>query len=322
MTVARKVDIAVLAPVLAAALAFTTPVVAFEQRVLDSAVSVLPEWPTGQVSREVNYARRMRPEGTGTVLLPGGLIATNAHVIGGAVTVRVRLRDGRILPAEIVGVDADTDLALVRAPVNLPPLTAGPEPAIGEPVCAVGNPFGLDLSVTCGVVSAIHRTGTGFNPIEDFIQTDAVVNPGGSGGPLVDDEGRLVGLVSAIFNKEVDANIGVNFAASAALVMRVAEDLARHGRVIRGSLGIQLRKTADADLVTVVGARVVSINAGSPAGAAGLLPGDIIRRVAGRDIRKASDVVSAVQLHPVGATLELEIDRAGTAHRLTVTLGE
>src|SRR5690606_40595555 len=133
-------------------------------------------------------------------------------------SISVRLPDGHHVPAEVVGRDAATDLALLRVEAELPPLPLAPDPALGAPVCAVGNQFGLDLSVTCGVVSALHRAGTGFNPVEDFVQTDAVVNPGASGGALVDGEGRLVGLLSAIFTMESDANIGVNFAASAALV--------------------------------------------------------------------------------------------------------
>ena len=149
------------------------------------------------------------------------------------------------LAAEIIGRDPLTDIALLKIDMDLPLLIPGPEPALGDKVCALGNPSGLGLSLSCGVVSALHRTGTGFNPMEDFIQTDAAVNPGGSGGALLDGDDRLVGLVSAIFTKDSDANIGVNFAASHALVMRVTEDLAAHGRVIRGKSGLRVEDLDD-----------------------------------------------------------------------------
>ncbi len=198
----------------------------FPRRVLDSVVSVLPEWPDAG-------ARPEEPEGSAVAILPGGYLATNVHVLGRAEKVTVRYPDGRLAAADIVGQDPLTDIALLRVDRNLPVLPVAPGPALGEPVCTVGNQFGLGLSVTCGSVSALHRTGTGFNPIEDFVQTDAVVNPGGSGGALVDRQGRLVGLISAIFTKDSDANIGINFAASTALVLRIVEDLAKHGRVLR-----------------------------------------------------------------------------------------
>ncbi|MFP6744999.1 MAG: trypsin-like peptidase domain-containing protein [Alphaproteobacteria bacterium] len=159
-----------------AILLFTiSPAIAFPAEVVESVVSVLPEWPDGDALPE-------RPEGSGTVVLPGGYIATNVHVLGRATAINVRLHDGRILAAEIIGRDPPTDIALLKIDMDLALLVPGPEPALGDKVCALGNPFGLGLSLSCGVVSALHRTGTGFNPMEDFIQTDAAVNPGGSGG--------------------------------------------------------------------------------------------------------------------------------------------
>ncbi|MFQ5958929.1 MAG: S1C family serine protease [Alphaproteobacteria bacterium] len=285
----------------------------FDAAILESVVSVLPEWPAAEALPE-------RPEGTAVAVLPGGYLATNGHVLGRATRIRIRLADGRVLPAERVGVDRLTDIALIRAPLDLPVPATAPPPPLGARVCAVGNPFGLGLSVTCGVVSGLHRTGTGFNGIEDFIQTDAVVNPGGSGGALVDADGRLVGLVSAIFTKESDADIGVNFAASMRLVMRVAEDLEAHGRVVRGSLGLKAADLSLDERAEIVGARVTRIDPGGAAAAAGLRVGDVIVAVADRAIRKASDVTSAVHMHRIGEPFEVAFLRDGERRTATVTL--
>ena len=288
---------------------------------LRSVVSVLPEWPKGRdVPADVKRARRERPEGTGVAVFEGGYLATNVHVLRGSTSVRVRLSDGRILPAEIVGLDGPTDIALMKVSVDLPVLEAGPEPALADPVCAIGNQFGLGLSVTCGVVSATHRSGVGFNPIEDFIQTDAVVNPGASGGALVDGQGRLVGLVSAIFTKEVDANVGVNFAASLPLVMRVVEDLKAKGRVIRGRLGLRVEDLPESERKTGAGAGVVRVQAKGAAAAAGLRPGDVIVEIAERKILKASDVTSVVHLFRRGDTFDLAFRRGGETIQVKVTL--
>ena len=287
------------------------PALAFPAEVLGSVVSVLPEWPSDEPLPE-------RPEGSGTVVLPGGYIATNLHVLGRATTVKVRLNDGRILTAEIVGGDPLTDIALLKLALDLPLLVPGPEPAFGDRVCALGNPFGLGLSLSCGVVSATRRTGTGFNPIEDFIQTDAAVNPGGSGGALLDGEGRLIGLVSAIFTKRSDANIGVNFAASRALLMRVVEDLAAHGRVIRGASGLRVSDLEDAARGAIAGARVA--RASGAAATAGLIFGDVITAIAGRAIRRASDVASALQLHRPGDAIAVAFSRDGERRATTLRL--
>ena len=283
------------------------PATAFDPSTLESVVSVLPDWPSGQPLPE-------RPEGSGVAILAGGYIATNGHVLGDAKSLRVRLADGRILAAEIVGVDRLTDIALIKAPVELPLREIAPPPPLGAPVCAIGNPFGLGLSVTCGVVSAVHRTGTGFNPIEDFIQTDATVNPGASGGALVDADGRLVGMISAIFTKGADADIGVNFAASMRLVMRVVEDLAAHGRVIRAKSGLRVADLDEAQRATLVGARIVRVDPGGSADAAGLAAGDVITAIGSRAIRRASDVTSALHMHRPGDRVDIAYLRDGRRH--------
>jgi len=184
-----------------------------------SVVTVEPTWP-GYKRPGFGAPRGTAPEGTGVVILEPGLIATAAHVVARATSVTVRDRAGKRVEAEIVAVDIPADLALLRIESMIAPLSVAPErPPTGAHVCVIGNAFGLDLSITCGIVSARARKGIGFNRIEDFIQTDAAVNPGASGGALVDEQGRLVGLVSAIFTKQSDANAGVNFAVSADLLL-------------------------------------------------------------------------------------------------------
>ncbi|MHA1600812.1 MAG: S1C family serine protease, partial [Alphaproteobacteria bacterium] len=193
-------------------LALATPAAAFEPKVLDSVVTVLPLWPGFERDGQVRRPPGSSPEGTAVAIRPGGYLVTALHVVDRATEITVRLPDGREVPARLVATDISTDLALLAIDVDLPILETAPEPTLGDPVCALGNQFGLGLSVTCGVVSGLHLSGVGFNPVEDFVQTDAAVNPGASGGALVDGQGRLVGILSAIFTKVSDANIGINFA--------------------------------------------------------------------------------------------------------------
>ena len=302
------------------ALAFDAPALAFDAKVLDSVVSVLPLWPGQERGGQSQLPPGTAPEGTATAIREGGYLVTALHVVARATTITVRLPDGREIPAELVGRDPATDLAVLKVAARLPPLPEAPEPALGAPVCAVGNQFGLDLSVTCGVVSALHRSGTGFNPIEDFVQTDASVNPGASGGPLVDAQGRLVGVLSAIFTKDADADIGINFAASVALVRRVTDDLIDHGRVLRARTGLRVADLELADRTRLVGARVLSVVPGGAAEAAGLVAGDVIVRIGARQVRKSSDVVSALQLYRPGERVTLSVMRAGAGRELEVEL--
>lgn len=241
------------------------------ERARAAVVAVLPDWPAGRASAE-------EPEGSAVVIGDGSMLLTADHVLGEARSVRLRFPDGRVVAAEIAFRDAPTDLALLRAPVALKPLAFGPEPPLGAPVCALGNAFGLGISLSCGVVSATARGGVGFNDVEDFIQTDAAVNPGASGGALVDGEGRLVGILSAIFTKSGDGDIGVNFAVSAALAQRVV-DAATASASPRRSLGARLRPTRPGP--EKGGLEVVSLEAGGAAQSAGLLPGDVILSIDG-----------------------------------------
>jgi S1-C subfamily serine protease len=170
--------------------------------------------------------------------------------------------------------------------------------------------------VSCGVVSGTHRAGLGFNKVEDFVQTDAAVNPGSSGGALVTGDGKFVGLLSAIFTKTSDANIGINFAASARLTNDVAVQLKQAGRVKRPISGMKLEQALDEGGIGRLGVRIVSVRHGYIGEKAGLKAGDIILRAGGRRVRKPVDFVSAMSGLLGSDTLEIEIERGGAALKL------
>ena len=284
-------------------------------------VVVLPSWRNVRPGFAPKSADgRITPEGSGVAVLPGGYVATNDHVLGDAISVRVRLADGRLVPADIVGRHKATDIALLKTSIDLPVAEPGPEPNLAEPVCAIGNPFGRGISVSCGVVSALGRANAGFNEIEDFIQTDAAVNPGGSGGALVDGKGRLVGLVSAIFAQGSDANIGVNFAASGPLVARVVRDLAAHGMVMAATAGMETGVLSVPQQERTGGVAVVEVTAGGPAFTAGIDAGDIVTEIDGRPVTSPGQVRAALFRKQAGETVALTVRRGGEVREITLTL--
>jgi len=290
----------------------------FPVSALESTVSVLPH----RTEMSSDESLMEEPEGSGIAVFDGSYIATAAHVLIGAEEIDVRLNDGRILPARIVGRDAATDVALLRINTSIPPFVHGDAATVGVRVCSVGNQFGLGLSVTCGVVSAVHRSNAGFNPIEDFIQTDAVVNPGASGGALIDEAGRLVGMVSGIFTKNSDANIGVNFAVNSAMLRRVLDDLKDHGRVRRAKAGMVVKELELVERETQTGVRVVRVAPNSAAGRAGLRPNDVIVTMAGRKVHYPGDANAVVYSQRPGDLLPLEIVRDGQGQRINLMLDE
>lgn len=279
-------------------------------RAMASVVSVLPQWPPD--------ARRLdEPEGSGVVVLDGQTIVTALHVVDKALSIRVRTLEGDILTASLIGRDRATDLAILKIDKTLGVIElANRELVLGEKVCAIGNSFGLGLSVSCGVVSGTHRAGVGFNAVEDFVQTDAAVNPGDSGGALVTAEGKFVGLLSAIFTKTSDANIGINFAVSARLTNAVATQLKKSGRVKRPISGMKLEPVPPKGETGRLGARIVSVRSGFLGEKAGLKAGDIILRAGNRRVRKPKDFVSAMSGLLGMDTLEIEIDRGGAGLKL------
>ena len=277
---------------------------------LNSVVSVLPVWP-GKAQGGAPDAAGIAPEGSGIVLKPG-IIATAWHVVEPAKKIDVQLSDGRILPARLIAGNAASDVALLGVESALPPFEIAPEPRLAQPVCAIGNAYGMGLSVTCGVISATNVSDAGFNPVEDFVQTDAAANPGSSGGALVDAEGRLVGMMSAIFASDSETNIGVNFAISTELLLRIAEALAADGEVNFPSPGWRLEPASREQLATLAAPVVAEVRGGGPASNAGIEPGDRILRIGSRRIRTPRDAVSALATIPDSSVaLDVALQRGG-----------
>jgi len=266
------------------------------QCALTSVVSLLPDWPD-------NFTRNEEPEGS-AVVLSKQLIATADHVLGPAKSARIRTSTGEILAAEIVWRNGQTDIAFLRIEKEMVPFALAQDYAMGDQACAIGNSFGLDISMTCGVVSATGVSGVGFNAIEDFVQTDAAVNPGMSGGALVDDNGRLTGMLSAIFTKRSDANIGVNFAVSAMLLKRVHDDFLDDRTVDLQKAGVLLRPVQAGGLV---GMKVVRVIPGSLEEKAGIVSGDIIHAVNGMRIKKAGRYEAVLALWDKTKPLDVEL---------------
>ncbi len=255
--------------------------------------------------------------GSGVVIDGDGDILTNNHVVEGANELAIALRDGTLRRARLVGVDPDTDLALVKIDgTGLQPIAIGDVKslAVGDVVLAVGNPLGVGQTVTQGIVSALGRKGIGINPIENFIQTDAAINPGNSGGALIDTGGRLVGINSAILSRGGGSE-GIGFAIPVDLAQKVAASLKKQGRVARGWLGISTGPTSRP------GALVVAVQPGGPADRGGLTAGDIIVRMSDRAIEQPDDVAGVtLELEP-GTKLAMEVLRNGRRQTVDVTLG-
>src|SRR5690606_28157426 len=265
-----------------------------------------------------------------------GYVLTNHHVIEGADEVSVTLADGRTLAAEFVGSDADTDVALMRIPVDAGnPLQAialadSSRLEVGDFVVAVGNPFGVGQTVTSGIVSAVGRSNVPGVGYQNFIQTDASINPGNSGGALVNLRGELVGINTASFNPRgsMAGNIGLGFAIPANLARNVMQQLASTGEVRRGTLGIDTQDLDDrlaASLGLPAGTRgavVTRVYADSAGAAAGLRPGDVIVSANGQRIADGESLRNFQGLQPANARVELELRRDGQPLQLQATLRE
>jgi serine protease Do len=267
--------------------------------------------------------RNARSMGSGFIINPNGYIVTNNHVVEGATQVQVKLSDGRELPAKVVGRDSKTDIALLKVEANgltVIPLGDSSASQVGEPVMAIGNPFGLDQTVTTGIVSATGRA-IGSGPYDDFIQTDASINPGNSGGPLINARGQAIGINTAIFSQS-GGSVGIGFAIPMTLAKNVVTQLADSGKVTRGWLGVGIQPVTpdiakSLGRAETTGVLVASVSEGSPAEKAGLKAGDIITEYDGRKVERASDLPRAVAGTPVGRDVRLGVVRDGTPMTLT-----
>jgi serine peptidase DegS len=256
-----------------------------------------------------------RSLGSGVIVDEAGHIVTNHHVIANAESIQVQLADGRVADAHIVGRDPDTDLAVLK--INLSPLPVAvfgrsDQLKVGDVVLAIGNPIGLSQTVTHGIVSATSRQQLGIAPLEDFIQTDAPINFGNSGGALVDSSGALIGINTAIVAKSLGVE-GIGFAIPVNMVRGVLSDIIANGRVIRGWIGILPEDVTDEQAARLGlaqgGVVIANLYVGSPAQEAGLQPGDIMLAVGGTTLHSAQDALGRIANEKPGSTLAIKVLR-------------
>lgn len=273
--------------------------------------------PIGDAEGDPTYAEQVNL-GSGVILDADGYIVTNYHVIRDARAGRVQLADGRIATPTVVGTDAETDLALLKIDLgNLTPIPIGrsDRTRIGDVVLAIGNPYGLSQTVTQGIVSATGRGMLGLTTFENYIQTDAAINSGNSGGALVNTRGELIGINTAVVSREVDIE-GISFAIPVNLVSGVVRALREDGRVQRGWLGLDMQQLSDegwASLGLEPGSGILlrAVMRDGPAWQAGIRPGDVLVSVNGEPVRSNQQALVTVAAYKPGATLALEFLRNG-----------
>ncbi|MEM9802871.1 MAG: trypsin-like peptidase domain-containing protein [Planctomycetota bacterium] len=277
--------------------------------------------------RTLTGGRSRLSGGSGVLVDPSGLFLTNSHVVRGATGVEAELNDGRTLLADVVGDDPATDLALLRISSDdtLPSVALGDSNGVrvGDVVLAIGSPYGLASTVTLGIVSALGRTlkGAGGRTIDGVLQTDALLNPGNSGGPLVDADGRLVGINTAVHAR----GQGLCFAVPSNTARHVADQLQKHGRVLRGWLGLGAEEVAfpvplagKYDLGAARGVAIRSVAQGAPAAAAGLARGDIVVQLGEARIETVADLHRALDERTIDRPIDIVVMRRGKPLRFTV----
>lgn len=275
------------------------------------------------------YVKRENSLGSGVVISSDGLIMTNNHVIQDAEEIRVVLSDGRTLQAKVVGTDPDTDLALLNiGEKGLDVIKAGNSDTmqVGDVVLAIGNPFGVGQTVTMGIVGATGRSHLGINTFENFIQTDAAINPGNSGGALINANGELVGINTAIFSKSGGSH-GIGFAIPAKLAEGVMQQLLKHGRVVRGWLGLAGQDMTPAlaksfNLKETTGVLISGVLEGGPADQAGIKPGDIITQIKNQDQQNANEILNYIATLTPGNKVEILGWRGNSEFKTEVTVAE
>ncbi len=285
--------------------------------------------PLGDYSNSIPAPpRRQSSLGSAVILRKDGYLLTNNHVVAGADEILVALQDGREAMAELIGTDPETDLAVLK--INLPDLPAvtispSEEQRTGDVVMAIGNPFGLGQTVTMGIISATGRNQLGLNTYEDFIQTDAAINQGNSGGALIDAYGRLIGINTAIFSQSGGSQ-GIGFAIPAPLALHVMEEIILRGRVIRGWLGVEVQPlTTDLaesfGLIQTQGIVVSGLYRNGPAWLAGLRAGDVIMTIDGKPAGTGRNAMNLVARAKPGDKVALEVLRNGKTIIFTAEVG-
>jgi S1-C subfamily serine protease len=284
--------------------------VVLERQVPEQLAPFFPDWPEFR-------QREDRSLGSGVILDADGYIATNHHVIDGAQEIVVQLTDGRSAPAKLVGSDPDTDLAILKVSLpKLPVMALGRSDRlrVGDVVLAIGNSLGLGQTVTQGIVSATGRSQLGLALFENFVQTDAAINQGNSGGALVTATGEMIGINTAVLSRQVGVE-GIGFAIPVNLVRGVAEEIRRKGRVVRGWTGIAVQNLppslVDDRGTPVRGVQVLGFYRGSTGPEAGLARGDVLTELAGRPITDTQSFLLAIARQEPGAKLAVKGIRPG-----------
>jgi len=271
---------------------------------------------------------QMASLGSGVIVSPEGYILTNFHVVEGADEIEVGLADGRKAEANIVGTDPETDLAVIRIKEkNLPVIVLGePDQArVGDVVLAIGNPFGVGQTVTLGIISALGRNNLHINHFENFIQTDAAINFGNSGGALVDSRGNLLGINSAIYS-QTGGSVGIGFAIPVSTAKTVLDAIVKHGQVVRGWIGIESQDitpelAGSFGLGRERGAMIAGVVRGGPADRAGMRPGDILVAVKGKKVANTNDMMNLIADLPPGDKAPMTVMRKNRETTLAVTVG-
>jgi serine protease DegQ len=274
-------------------------------------------------------AERVTSLGSGVIATADGYVLTNNHVVQAADEILIALGDGRRVEAKLVGADPETDLAVLRieAP-NLPVITFGrsEDLRVGDVVLAIGNPFNVGQTVTMGIVSALGRTGLDLSRYESYIQTDAAINQGNSGGALVDTHGNLVGINTAIFSRS-GGSIGIGFAIPTTIITQVMEQLIKTGKVVRGYFGIEPEditpEMVDAlKLPRKDGVIVRGVQRIAPAGKAGLEPGDILLSINDQPVQDTPRMLTQIAQLAPGSVARVRVIRGGKELEIAVTVGE
>jgi serine protease DegQ len=274
-------------------------------------------------------AERVASLGSGVIATAEGYVLTNHHVVQAADEIAVALADGRKVQAKLVGADPETDLAVLRIDArDLPVITFGRSDAltVGDVVLAIGNPFDVGQTVTMGIVSAVGRNNLGINRYENFIQTDAAINQGNSGGALVDTEGNLVGINSAIYSRS-GGSVGIGFAIPAAIVTQVMKQLIASGRVTRGYFGIEPVDISP-ELVEALklrrtqGVVVRGVQRNAPAGNAGMEPGDVLLSINDTPVLDTPGMLHQIAQLAPGSVARVRVERSKRELDLAVTVGE